>query len=110
MLLILDGFTLDGKIPARGPYQEVNFRYRPALAEDVYDYTQGKQDTGRQRLTATVALVAKHLASWDVLDDRGTPIPITSEVLRKVPQSHLEAMLNYVTGYTVAEQASDAKN
>jgi hypothetical protein len=109
-LLIQDGFTLDGDIPARGPYPAVAFRYRPALAEDVYEYTQARVDSGKKRLEATVAIVAKHIVSWDVEDGDKKPVPITPATLARVPQPYLDAMLDHVTGYAYVGQAADAKN
>ncbi len=102
MLLIEDGLTLDGTIEAAAPYQALHFRFRPALAEAVYEFIQGRKDTGRQRLAATTAILHKHLVSWDVTDERDAPVPITPEVLKRVPRTHLDQLLDYVTGYTDA--------
>ena len=102
MLLIEEGLTLDATIPAAAPYQAVHFRFRPALAEDVYEFIQGRKDSGRQRLAATVAVLHKHLVSWDVTDERDAPVAITPEILTRVPRTHLDQMLDFVTGYTDA--------
>ncbi len=51
-LLLLDGYTWDGFVAARGRAPAVNFRYRPALAERVYEYRRAIRPAlaGRLRL------------------------------------------------------------
>src|SRR5438046_1370797 len=100
-LLIHDGHTLEGKIPARGHWPEVNFRYRPALPEDVYEYAyQSNAAPGKGRAKAVIGLLNRQLVSWDVTDEKGESVPITAENLKRVPHGYLEKFLDYVTGYS----------
>lgn len=109
-IIIRDGFTMAGAIPARGPYPALNFRYRPALPEDVYEFLEAKKNTGKARLAATVALIHKYLISWDVVDDAGEQVVAKPEVLRVVPQWYLEKIIDRVCGYTVEDESADLKN
>lgn len=107
-LLIEDGLTLDGVIPARGKWPELKFRYRPALPEQGFAYAKAKQETGKQLLAATIDLLSKHLVSWDVTDAQDELVPITPAALAKVPQRYLTEMVNFVTGYE--DHEADVKN
>ena len=105
---INDGFTLDATLDARGPYRAVAFRYRPATAEEMFEYSYTKKETGKQRANAMVALLSKHVVSWDMETDKGDPIPVTADSLKRVPPQQLMQMIDFVTGY--AEHEADAKN
>jgi hypothetical protein len=109
--IINDGYTLDGKLPARGPWPEVKFRYRPALAEDVYEHLNAmRQASGRQQAKAAVDLLGKYLMSWDIEDAKGEVAPVTVENLRRLPQPILAGLVDHVLGYGEAQHEADAKN
>lgn len=109
-VLIHDGYTLDGRIPAFGHHPEVSFRYRPALPEQVYEYTNAPKKTGKEELKAVVDLLLKHLVSWDVRDQAGETVPVTADNLKRIPHRVQQKMVDYVTGYAAEEAAADAKN
>lgn len=109
--LIEDGLTLSASIPAKMPlHPAVNFKYRPALPEDVYAYLRGPQTGGADELKAATKLLAKHLVEWDVTDKSGAPAPLTEETFRRLHQPILALMVNFVAGYTAQEQEADLKN
>src|ERR1051326_4803957 len=112
-VLIHDCYTLDGNVPALGSMPEINFRYRPALPEQVYDYLRSPKTNGKEELKAVIELLQKHLISWDIQEQQnGQPssVAITAESLKRVPHRVQQKMVDYVTGYSVEEQAADAKN
>ena len=131
-LLIEDGYTLDGTIPAQGKQPEINFRYRPALYAEVKEWTNSVRTTGKLHEAATVKLLVKHVASWDVTikagslrkimgkdaepvvadheDDDVVLVPIHAKTLARVPQPVLDQLVNFVTGYAPEDQGDDAKN
>jgi hypothetical protein len=109
-LLINDGFTWEDTVPARGRFPSVTFRYRPALPEDVFDYLHAPKPTGKDVLRVAARLLAKHLVSWDVTDDKGDAVPVSEDVLRRVPHPVLVKMVDVVTGYGPDAEAADLKN
>jgi hypothetical protein len=112
-LLIQDGYTLDFTLPARGRRPTVTGRYRPALAEAIYEYMRVRSNprsTGKEILDATVKVLADHLVSWDAAGADGQTVPASAEHLRRVPYLALEELVNVVTGYTEEQQAADVKN
>lgn len=109
--LILDGYTLNGTIPARGPWPAVTFRYRPALAEEVYEFLrQREQAPGKSQMKPVAELLQKHLAGWDVCDSNGAVAPYTAENIRRLPQPILAGLIEHILGYGEAEQEADVKN
>lgn len=107
-LLIQDGYTLDGVVPKKGRLPEVRYRYRPALAEDVFGYLSAPKDTGKQAMTAAADFLTKHLVSWDVADEKGEALPVTKEALRRVPHLVLRQMVDTVMGYGQDSDAQEA--
>lgn len=108
---INDGYTLKATIPARAPYPDLKFSYRPALDEDYGEYVakaQGK--TGKAATEAKAAFIAKHLVSWDVTDAKGAEVAIDAASVRKLPPVVIGAILDYIVGYAVDAQDEDAKN
>lgn len=110
-LLIRDGYTLDGKIPGKGARPALCFRYRPALAEDTYEYLhQTRLTPGKGQVKVAAKFLADHLVGWDVKNDKGEVEPHTPENIRRLPPPVLSAMLDIVMGYSEVEQEADAKN
>lgn len=107
-LLIDDGCTLDGVVPATARTPEVRFRYRPALPEAVYEVQHAMKAGGRQEAAGVVAILAAHVVSWDVEGTDGHTVPVTPEMLKKVPYRAQQAMLDFVCGYR--DHEGDAKN
>jgi hypothetical protein len=112
LIPINDGYTKTGTFPdGRGGYPAVNFTYRPALPEAVYDYLEAPKLTGKDRFRATIAMLKAHLRSWDVFDDDGDAVaPMTDEIFKRTPQRILEYILQKITGWGEDEQEEDAKN
>lgn len=110
-LLIRDGYTLTGRIPAQSPWPEVVFQFRPALPEEVVEYIQGAPSRKpKAHVEAQVKLLASHLVSWDVKEADGSPAAINEKTLRCLPYPILVAMLNHIQGYAESEASEDAKN
>ena len=110
LLLIDDGCTEDGVVPATPRTPEVRFRYRPALPEAVYGFLGAPRGSGKQSLAAVVGLLSAHLVSWDVVDARDETVAITPEALGKVPHRVLGKMADAVMGYDADRQEADAGN
>ena len=105
-LLIRDGYTLDGKIPAKpGLHGEVKFSYRPALPERVVEFLRADTSTPVRELANTIKLLSEHLVAWDEECD-----PTSPETLRRVPHSALQLLVNHVTGYSATDWAEREKN
>lgn len=110
LLLIDDGCTEDGIVPATPRTPEVRFRYRPALPEAVYGFLGAPRGSGKQSLAAVVAILSAHLVSWDVADASGATVPVTPEALAKVPHRVLGKLADAVMGYDADKQEADAGN
>jgi hypothetical protein len=112
-VLIFDGYNLDGKIPARpGHWPEIKFRYRPALAEELWEFHRTEEASGEQRMKATAKFLMDHLISWDITVAGGNEtVPITAANLRRVPAQILARFIDHVAGYVERGEAeTDAKN
>lgn len=106
-----DGYTMSGSIPAFGSLPEVNFRYRPALPDAVYEFLRANRGTGKDEMRAVVDLLSKHLVSWDVREkEDGETVPVTADYLRRVPHRCQQRMIDLITGYAPDEQGKDVKN
>ena len=110
-LQIRDGYTLDTTLPAFGPYPAVAVRYRRALPEDVYEYSDAfAAARGREKARPVADLLGKHLLGWDVEGADGQPLPITARTLRLLPYPVLLKLIDLVTGYGPEEAEADQKN
>jgi hypothetical protein len=101
---IYDGYTLRGKIPAHGPFPEVNFKYRLALDEQIAEYKEAPANTPKKAAAAKAAFLAKFLVEWD-LDQ-----PVSADSIRKLISPVVAELFAYVTGYRADEQEEDEKN
>ena len=108
-VLIRDGYTFEGDVPAQGPWPAIHVRYRPAMPEEVSDYLIADRRTGKAKLDATVKLLAKHVLGWDITDDGHATKP-DADTLRRLPYPILEDLVNLVCGYTGTQQEADEKN
>lgn len=108
-LIIDDGYTLKGKIPGLpGVYPDVRFRYRLAGPLAVSEYLS--QAKGEPQFEAMVNLAAKHLIDWDAKDRAGNRVPITENVLRKIPFFALDKIAGSIAAYMPADLEDDEKN
>lgn len=89
-LAALSGVTAHTQFPFQG--ETVNIEYRP-------NYMTPEREAVLSAAEASggadgfIDLVVGMLVSWDVLDDSGTPLPVTTEVVRTLPFSFLTAAL-----------------
>lgn len=110
--LIRDGYTLPGLIPAKkGLYDEVTFKYRPALAERCMEYFKADQEAkgdpkeaAKKEKANVDRLLLEHLSGWS------EPDPISAETLMQVPYPALMLMVNHVTCYAATDWAEREKN
>jgi hypothetical protein len=111
LVLISDGFTRTAKTePTEHRYPVVDFTYRPALAAAISEYRHGCAQGPKQEEKATCKLLFDHLKGWDVVDEKGDGSPFTVEVLAKVPEQIRSQMIAIICGWTMQEQAEQAKN
>lgn len=97
-ILIPDGFTLEGLIPARpGLHGDVRFKYRPARSERVIEYLKADKGTPAKDLVADVKLLLDQLVSWEV------EAPLDEPTLRMVAYPALQTMVNHVCGYSATD-------
>ncbi len=63
----------------------LNITYRPGgITPETEDRLRGYADEQRGG-AALVALLADCLVEWDLLDDKGKPLPVNVETLRRLP-------------------------
>lgn len=106
-----DGYTLEGKVPAFGTLPELNFRFRPALPDTVYEFLRSPRGSGKDEAKAVVELLGKHVVGWDVKEkEDGETIPVSPDALKRLPHRYQQRMVDIVTGYAPDEQAKDVKN
>lgn len=109
--LILDGYTLDATIPAKGPWPAVSIRYRPALYEEVMEYlAQVGRAPGKAQGKIAFAFLKEHLVGWDIQNAAGNAAEVSVENIARLPQPYVQAMIDQVIGYGEAQEAQDLKN
>lgn len=99
-----DGYTAPGTVARRGDHPSINFVYRPALFDAVYEYQDA--GPGKKRAAATLKLLLASLVSWDY----GDGAAVTEAALKTLIAPQLDKMLNIVSGYALEESEADAKN
>lgn len=104
---INDGYNFDGVVAAKGPWSAVAFKYRPALADEVYGYLQGNKPTGKAQLDAAVKLLDRHIVSWDIVGTDGNLVVKSADTIRRLPHHVIEILISHVIGYAGGEQAGD---
>lgn len=100
---INDGRTKTGRIDARpGVHAELNFVYRLAENEAVYEYQDkvAMARTGREKLAANAAFAARHLVSWDrVQGDAPEASEPTEANVRRLHHLEINGLINHLTGW-----------
>lgn len=110
-VFIPDGYTFKGKIDGRaGLWPDVTFKYRPALPHAANEYLAAARRTGEDATEADVALLVKHVLSWDAVAADNSAVPLNAAALRKVFPPILTVLVNHVLGYTGPQQETDVKN
>lgn len=105
-VFIDDGMTREGGVrSAPGLHGAVSFQFRPALAEERFDFLKGDDKDGPAYVERAGKLLARHVLDWD----QGRPCrePAT---YRRLHPSILNQMLDQVLGYAAGEQAEAEKN
>lgn len=129
-LLIHDGYTLSGKIASQHGFPEINFRYRPALPDQMNGWRTARIENGKDATNAIIRVLDKTVVSWDITDtvgvlrkildnpenlkdrqdDEVVMVPIVDKTLRAVPDLILKQLFDVVSGYGPDQQREDAKN
>jgi hypothetical protein len=78
------------------PEDVVNIKYRPgALTLDVADRLKTLGEN--EQIEVAAILLLPLLVEWDILNDDGTPLPLTREGLGKVPLVFLNRIADEMT-------------
>ncbi|MCA9221573.1 MAG: hypothetical protein KDA71_14680 [Planctomycetales bacterium] len=108
--VIRDGFTRSGYIkPIELLHQGLEFTYRPMLPEDTLrlereiDQVAG-EDAGGEAL-AIANSMANYVREWSEVDEKGKPLPVSMDAMRRLPLPLLRRVHYIVAGV----QASDVK-
>lgn len=100
-----DGQSRDGYLPESPRiHGALRFRYRPALAEERFQFLKAKDYSGEDEVKRIAKLINSHLESWDA------PLEKNEANIRKLHPNLLTRLLDVVMGYTAPEEANDAKN
>jgi hypothetical protein len=107
-----DGYTLEGKLASRpGVHGEMNYKYRPALADEVQKFFSALAKNPDGAVGTRAAFLAKHLVEWDGQTPGGTPAAIEVNVIRRLRHSALVELCDVVCGYASSgQEAADAGN
>ena len=95
-----DGHTLTGwinEIP--GLHPRIEFSYRRLTCEEFGEYLQKVErftEVQAQRLIA--AHLAARITRWDVTDDKGQPVEIKEEIMRKLVRTLAQRLWRVVAG------------
>jgi len=106
--IINDGYTTEGYIEAaEGLHDELSFRYRPMLPEDVEatDAEVNRRTDSKKTVHLFVAQVQRHLVDWSEVDDKGTAVPITFENVRRLGYVPFNRLYMIISG----QQATDLR-
>ena len=85
----LSGVTAQTEFTFQG--ETVNIEYRPNYMTPEREALLAATTDGSS--TAFVDMVVGMLVTWDVLDDKGTPLPVTADVVKTLPYSFLAEAL-----------------
>lgn len=108
-LNVKDGFTITETYKPRpvNIYEGVTIVYRPALSDEVFAFHADARKfpvKGRE-------LVLKHVTVWNIQDtEPGTVAPLTPDVMKEIPYSVLDWMIDCINGYAPKTEREDAKN
>lgn len=113
--LLIDGYTLDREIPARGRLPALKFRYRPSLpdAAEEFRIRKGQGRSGKDRVAVETKFILDHLISWDAKGSDGNVIltagPGAEEALNKFHEHFRTELLTAIL-WGITEEAETAKN
>jgi hypothetical protein len=104
-VFIDDGQTREGFVAAKaGLHGELKFQFRPALAEERFQFARENDADGRAYARRAAKLLEKHVTGWS------SQVALKLDHLLKLHPDVLNAMLDQVLGYSPAMEAADAKN
>lgn len=104
--VIRDGQWRDGYVAARERlHDEIRFRYRPMLAEDVEltEVESSKGDDPRKGVRLIAAQVSQRVGAWSEVDEKGETVPITVETVRRLRYPVLLAIYKIVAGLRASD-------
>lgn len=108
-----DGYETDGRLAGiPGLFPPIAFRYRPAVAS-AHNAVMRTEEGTPERERATCKLLASHVVSWDVKNQKGEPVAVSEDAfsrLQSLPQAQL---YNVVIGASLSakeERKADAGN
>jgi hypothetical protein len=96
---IYDGYTAKGYCKETDLNEEFRFEYRPMLTDKrvkVWDVSKFSPEMGERKIAAEMV---HHVISWDVVDEKGNPVPITASNLLKLVPSLWSRLCNIVAGF-----------
>jgi hypothetical protein len=104
---IEDGYDTWARLAAEpGLYEEVRFRYRPALSFQ-HAHVMAAPEGSDEREKRTVALLKSQLLEWDLKKRDGTVVEISEANLRRVQHLLRIFMYNIVVGVGASEGSID---
>lgn len=109
LVVVRDGYTQTGTFdpPGGSPYKGVEVKFRPATADQAYEFFDDK----RKYPVKARSLVLAHVKEWNVADESGTAAAVTPETAGQLAYTVLDWMVNLIVGYAAAgKDAEDAKN
>src|SRR4051812_5116843 len=97
-LLIRDGYNCDGYLDVLAA--QLRFKYRPMTAGQREQFFEllGKQASAAAKHKASCEAAVNHLVSWDVVNDKGEPEPITAENVTCLPPAMFIRMFGVISG------------
>ena len=101
-----DGYTQEGYIAAReGFWDEIAFTFRPATHAERTQYEEAvKQAVGAKKSAVMCEAIARHVKSWNEVDEQGRPIGVTPATVGLVKSSWLiDKLWNIITGWEVPD-------
>lgn len=110
--VIRDGQTRQGRIdPIEGLYDELDFGYRPMLAEDVeqLEADASAAKTARDGVQLTADATATQLETWSEATEKGEPLPPVFENVRRLPFSQLNKLYRIVAGMAPTDPIPNAR-
>lgn len=95
-----DGYSERGYIASfPGLYGEMRFRYRPMLTEVRQRIVANmKGMTPDQEVVRTCELMSAQLVEWDLKDPKGSPVPVSPQVTRRLKPSLLWKLWGIILG------------
>jgi len=96
---IPDGYTRTAYVaPVEGQHPGCEFTYRPMLVDQVNSILILKDKHPERDVTVTADATSKHLVSWNLVDPKGEPVPVTPSAYRRLGWGLFWSIANMVMG------------